>query len=171
MRRTLLITAAVPLLLLVGGGGAVASAAPAPAPMTDPSPSDDPEERVRQFVDCLRDNGVDLPDPAGPDRLVPITIGAEEAEALDDALDACEDYAPVPGHPVDLDPAVRPQIEEFRDCLREHGVDLHEPVTVTGHVAESGDAAPGDPIRVATPAPGLAAAPDACADLLHLPTS
>src|SRR5689334_15028256 len=157
MRRTLLITAAVPLLLLVGGGGAVASAAPTLAPMTDPSPSDDPEERIRQFVDCLRDNGVDLPDPAESDGVVRIEIGAEEKEALDDAFEACDDYAPAPGHPVELDPATRAQIEEFHDCLREHGVDLPHPVAVTSQVAESGETAahvPGDRIRVATPAPG-----------------
>ncbi|MCO1656492.1 hypothetical protein [Pseudonocardia humida] len=200
MRRTLFITAAVPLLLLVGGGGAVAAAAPAAptlAPMTDPDPSDDQEERIRQFAQCLRDNGVDLPDPAEADGSVHIEIGPDEKAAFDDALEACAAFAPARGRAVELDPALRERFEEFHECLSDHGVDLPGPGPgaggiVLGHVEEAGavggrvlhqrgEAGPGTPpppgaprpaageAHVATPLPGSEEAVEACKDLLPVP--
>jgi len=187
MRRTLFLTAAVPLLVLVGGGGAVASAAPAAAtlaPMTDPDPSDDPEERIRQFVECMRDNGIDLPDPTGADGPVHFEIGPDREEAFDEALKACDAFAPPHGRTVELDPAQRAQVEEFHECLSEHGVDLPEPGRVVlSQRAEAGEQVgpvlhedgPGAPrpgvpapdeAHLLTPFPGSEEAVEACKDLL-----
>jgi hypothetical protein len=176
MRRTLFITAAVPLLVLVGGGGAVASAAPtAPtlAPMTDPS--DDPEERIRQFVRCLQDNGIDMPDPEahGP---VHFEIGPDGREEFDDALQACEALAPPHGPAMGLGPEQREEIEEFHECLSDHGVDLPEPggIAVSRSVEAGRSAGPvlhedGPPhgeTHHLTPLPGSEEAVEACKDLL-----
>jgi hypothetical protein len=197
MKRSLFITAAVPLLLLVGGGGAIASAAPAAptlAPMTDPDPSDDPEERIRQFVQCMRDNGIDLPDPTGADGPVKFEIGPEQKEEFEGALKACEAYAPAHGKRVELDPATREKIEEFDGCLREHGVDVPKiGVSVVGPVLrEAGESVkgegpvlterPGGPgvpppprgdgpgdVHVGSPVPVPDEALEACKDLLPVP--
>ncbi|WP_214403545.1 hypothetical protein [Pseudonocardia lacus] len=193
MRRTLLLTAAVPLLLLVGGGSAVASAAPAPAPMTDPS--GDPEERIREFVQCMREHGIDLPDPTESDGPVRFEIGSDEKEAFDSAREACDEFAPPHAERVELDPALRGQIDEFHECLRDHGLDIPEPGAAAGGIAvslvaeagvagpvlhESGEARPATPppgaphppegeMRVVTPLPGSEEAVEACRDLLPVP--
>lgn len=121
MRRTLVVAAAVPVLVLLGA--ATASATPA----TDPD----------RFLQCLREHGVDVAEPAlgvAPTSVlapavvisagtagVDVVTGVPGAppvpgggpEELRAALEACEQYAPrrdiaaVPAVPAELLPASR----------------------------------------------------------------
>jgi hypothetical protein len=177
MKRTLLLTAAVPLLLLVGGGGAVASAAPDPAPMTDPS--GDPEDRIREFIECMREHGVDLPD-LDEGEPVHIEIRPGESAEADAALRACEEHLPKPPRPAELDPAQRAEIEEFEQCLREHGLDVPRAGQIGLTVHPDAGAGGEGPLRRADgpgtpppdgprPLPGAEEAFAACADLMPVP--
>jgi hypothetical protein len=95
----------------------------------------DPEQERRQamldFAACMRDHGVDMPDPRPGERGIVLRRpeGASEAK-MREADEACRKH---------LD-AVRPpelseeQQEEFKkaalahaECLREHGIDVPDP--------------------------------------------
>lgn len=124
--RTALLTLLLPLLVLVGcaatspegvasAGGPATGAAPAG---TGPEPSGDNDERGRQFAQCMRDHGVDMADPVDGRIEVHGTPG-DEAK-LDEAQEACEQYAPGGGEKPDA--AAVEQLRLFAQCMRDHGL-------------------------------------------------
>lgn len=123
MRRLTLTLTAV--LLLAGCGQPAAEVATAqtsgPASASAP-PSDaaDPEARLRQYAQCLRDHGLTVADPA-PGSGVRIDPG-QPPERVDVGVKACMSYAaaaeaPRPPSAADLDHARR-----YAQCMRGHGV-------------------------------------------------
>jgi hypothetical protein len=128
MRSTMCIGAALAALALglsaCGGDGEE----PAAAAQTE-------QEKLRdaqvKFAQCMRENGVDLPDPSG-DGGMRIQVGPNsgiEPEEFEKASKACEEYQK----------DIRPQMsegdeEEFKEralaharCMREHGIDFPDP--------------------------------------------
>ncbi|WP_116952262.1 hypothetical protein [Jiangella endophytica] len=112
-------------------GGEIASAAgddhtgsTATAPPDEPT---EPDDQGLAFAACMRDQGIDLPDPTGEGGLRDAfqgIVGSYDAEAIQAAMEACEDQLPT-------------QLAEQRDqamdedtqlalaeCLREQGVDV-----------------------------------------------
>jgi hypothetical protein len=94
------------------------------------------EEAGLRFAECMREHGIDVPDPqpgeagiqiGGPD-------GADNPPpgdpAFQDAFEACEDELGDAG-PADLSAEERQEIEdgvlEFAQCMREHGIDIPDP--------------------------------------------
>lgn len=110
---------------IASAGGARDGAAPSTARVSD-------EERARQFVDCMRDNGIDLPDPV-PDDDGGFDFGMADAgvdlqdPAFQEAIQACRDELPGGGQ-VDLDdPELQAQLREFAQCMRDKGIDMPDP--------------------------------------------
>jgi hypothetical protein len=126
-RRATLLTLLLGLLVLAGcaagpGGGGVATAGGGAAAGADPAaeqPADDPEERGRQFAQCMRDHGVDMADPT--DGRITVNGQPGQEAQLEEAHEACAQYAPGSGGEK-ADPAAVEQLRAFAQCMRDNGV-------------------------------------------------
>ncbi|WP_433248124.1 hypothetical protein [Actinomadura nitritigenes] len=111
------------------GGDGVASAGGAAAKASaSPSRSLSPEDAQLKFAQCMRQNGVDVPDPgSGHAETMRIGKGAGR-EKLQAAMKKCQSWLQAGGKLPDLkDPKVRDQYVKFAQCMREHGVDMKDP--------------------------------------------
>jgi hypothetical protein len=89
----------------------------------------DPEEAALEYTQCMREHGVDMADP-GPNGELQLQVGPGNSDNVEKAQKACEHL---------LENA-RPQLTEeqqnamqdgllaFAKCMREHGIDMPDPV-------------------------------------------
>jgi hypothetical protein len=129
---------ALALLLLLGGCSSAAntdqgvasvggnsSGAP-PASSTQQAGSG---EQMRKFAQCMRDNGVDMPDPE-PGGGFGGAFGSDidrNSPAFQKAMDACRSQLPGGGDLSKLDPKMIDQLRQLTQCLRDNGVDVPDP--------------------------------------------
>jgi hypothetical protein len=141
-------------LLLVGAcsGGAMqepgiatlATQAPAAgaaeaAPTVRPSLSpEDREDALLAFAACMRDNGVDMPDPQfgldGKANMGTLFADLDEDDAaVQAATEACDAYLPssLADDPV-LQAERQDALLEFAQCMRDNGVEMDDPVAGGG---------------------------------------
>ena len=157
----------------------VASLSSPGAAAASPSPgaSTNPEDAMLDFAQCMRDNGVDMPDPQSGGRGVGIAIGGPgeggidpQSEEFQAAQEACQHFLDDAGFGErrELSQEQLDQMVEFAQCMRDNGVDMPDPgadggmrVEIRGQ-AGSGGAGPGgiDPQSDA-----FQAAMNACQDL------
>jgi hypothetical protein len=138
-----MLTTAMGLLLVLGACGVsdgVATVDGGNAPDATPTPSApaDPEDAMLAFADCMRDHGVDMPDPIvaragdGPPASLPpqpeIDFGSEEFAA---AEEACRPLLPAGGMELGEAPQLSEDQEQallaFAECMRENGIDMPDP--------------------------------------------
>jgi hypothetical protein len=135
MRRVM---TALALLLLLGGcssaadnGQGVASAGSggSTAPAASATQQGTTDEQMRKFAQCMRDNGVDMPDPEPGGG-----FGGEAESNIDrnspafqKAMDACRSQLPGGGDLSKLDPKMIDQLRQLTQCLRDNGVDVPDP--------------------------------------------
>jgi hypothetical protein len=154
MRRLLMLMAAT---VLLGACGSVAADDPQVASLsTDPAgnattdSSDatettaitDPNEAAVQFAKCMREHGVDVPDPVINDEGgVMVQVGGEtegeagsgpDPEELDAANKECEHFMQEAAGSIDpLSEEDQKKMQEealaFSKCMREHGIDMPDP--------------------------------------------
>jgi hypothetical protein len=151
-----------------------------------PTTTIDPQEAMLAYAQCMRDNGVDMPDPqmssdgkgviaisggdandstGGPGKIDP------EGQQFKDAQAKCEPLMKEAVGSVEVDPEqqaeMRKNLLAYAQCMRDHGVDFPDPVfSDDGRVtmnASSDDSSPVD--REA-----MDAANEACASLQGAPT-
>lgn len=132
-RKTLIVLGAALLVALTGcssgPGEGIASAGGTPSATRKPA-SD--EEKAQEFAKCMRDNGVDLPDPE-PDGNGGFDYGMADAGVdvsdpnFRKAVRACRDKLPGGGKDYLDDPEVQAQLREFAQCMRDNGVDVPDP--------------------------------------------
>ena len=153
---------------------------------TDPSSSDaatgpastDPEQAMLDYAQCMRDHGIDMPDPqfsadgtggrltiqhepTGSD--VP---GPQPGDAVfDEAESACRPLMEAALSDVTVDPErqaeMREQMLDYAECMREHGVDVPDPVFSDNGMVTMQVGGPGvEPLDDAT----FTAANAACSD-------
>jgi len=149
---------AMSLLACAGGGPAPtvpgapgASGSPAASPGgAAAGPSQDPQDAMLAYAKCMRDNGVDFPDPQ------PISGTGGQIQAINidptspefqKAQTACASKLPAFGG--NLDPVANQKFQDqmlaFAKCMRGHGIDFPDPkfdsgggasaIEVTGNVA------------------------------------
>jgi hypothetical protein len=128
--------AVVPVLVLglaAGCGGSsgdkgVPSANGGKAAKPTPSASYD----GRKFAQCMRDHGVDMPDPDpnGGGGLRKLSRN-QNPGTLSKALDACRSVAPPALRNPD-DPKIQEAFGKFAKCMRDHGVDVPDPDPALG---------------------------------------
>lgn len=131
MTRSPLILAAVGAALALGacggsdgGGGGAKSAA---------SPRDKAFDGALKFSRCMREHGVDFPDPqrvgSGGIKISGRNINPSDPKTKA-AQSACQKYMQIGGGQT-LDPARRARLQQaalqFARCMREHGVDMPDP--------------------------------------------
>jgi hypothetical protein len=91
--------------------------------------SKDPQEAALEFTQCMREHGVDMDDP-GPSGGLQLQVGPGDEAKVQKAQEAC-------GHLLEN---ARPQLSEeqqnamrdgllaYAKCMREHGIDMPDPV-------------------------------------------
>lgn len=86
------------------------------------------EAQALAFAECMRDNGVDMPDPApGQEGLSEALHGVEDSydqATIDEALTACEELLPQRAHEGGHDQERDEDMLALAECLREQGLDV-----------------------------------------------
>ncbi len=101
-------------------------------------PSDNPEERVRQFVGCMRAEGIDVPDPEPGDATGKSALrfaheGSIDKTKLSKAMEKCDRFMPGGGENVRLTPEQIDAQRAFAQCMRDNGhLDWPDPDPRTG---------------------------------------
>jgi hypothetical protein len=128
------VLAAATFAVLVGAcagnantGSGVASLSDSNQPSAQQQGSDGKtdEDRNREFAKCMREHGVDVPDPEPGQG--GITIKERDLEKVRPAQDACQHLLPNGGVPEKMDPEELDKARQQAKCLREHGIDVTEP--------------------------------------------
>lgn len=115
----------------------IATAGQNGAKSTEAPISNDPQERMRQFTQCMRDNGIDMKDAemsedggfsiqVGPgEGAAPADQGPskEDQEKMRNAMEACQKYAPGGGNMGKPDPEMQEKMRQFAKCMRDNGVE------------------------------------------------
>ncbi|TDD70827.1 hypothetical protein E1293_34425 [Actinomadura darangshiensis] len=124
-RQTLAALALVPALALGlqacgGDGGGAGSGATAKAASDD--------QKMREFAKCMRENGVDMPDPKDGRVEIRASAGAgkgagpENGGKVEAAQKKCRHLMPNGGKPRKPKPEELAQMRAFSKCMRDHGI-------------------------------------------------
>ncbi|ONI70400.1 hypothetical protein ALI144C_47965 [Actinosynnema sp. ALI-1.44] len=124
----------IALGVLLGGCGSgtgnqgVASAggSGSSAPQTSAPASGDADEQARKFAKCMRDNGVDMPDPEPGGGFGDKQID-RTSPAFQKAMDACKSALPGGGDLSKIDPKLVDELRAFTKCMRDNGIDIPDP--------------------------------------------
>ncbi|BCJ49102.1 hypothetical protein Asp14428_05770 [Actinoplanes sp. NBRC 14428] len=126
---------------VAGAGGT----APAGAPESAPPGAGDPAK----FTKCLREQGLDVKDPAPGSGEITLP---DPGPAVEAALDKCKQYDSGTRGSTGFDPNDPKQQErnrQFAKCMRDEGIDWADPV-------------PGKPLEMTKPSPQMLAAMETC---------
>jgi hypothetical protein len=150
---------------VAGAAGASEDAADSPDAGTAEA---DPEQAMLDFAACMREHGIDMPDPSSGGGA--LRLGANEdtdREAFEEAQEECDEH--LEGLQREIDPAQRAEFEEamlsFAQCMRDNGVDMPDPqMDGDGRVTMGGPGGPGGGIDPEDPA--FQQAQEACQDII-----
>ncbi|MEV6305910.1 hypothetical protein AB0M02_41310 [Actinoplanes sp. NPDC051861] len=121
MRNNLIVLTGI-LLALAGCADADKTDATAPSAAA----SIDPDTRNLKFAECMRENGVDVPDPK-PGEGMRLKFGPESGgqEKVQAAMEACREWAPtgVNGGGPGADPQQAEKMRAYAQCMRDNGVE------------------------------------------------
>jgi len=128
------------------------------------------EEGRIEMAECLREHGIDAPDPVagGKGAILERRDDGEKGlgdPATEQAIEACEDE--VDFHPPEPSPEQQEEMQEsmlaFAQCMREHGVDMPDPQFEKGGKVTMQMGGPGGP---KLDQPAVEAAQEACQENL-----
>ena len=96
---------------------------------TASAPATNPEDQIRKFAQCMREHGVNVPDPkpGGKGGVLIQGGGPGDKEKVDKAQQACKQYLPNGGEFDPNDPKILDSMLKLARCLREHGLDVPDP--------------------------------------------
>jgi hypothetical protein len=168
MTRSPLILAAAAAALALGGCGGSNGSGGDNGAAGGAGKQDTAFEGALKFSKCMRDHGVDFPDPqrvgSGGIKLAVKNVNPNDPKTKA-AQSACQKYMKIGGGET-LDPAKRAQLQEaalkFARCMREHGVDIPDP-KLSGNGGLTFQAGPGSgsgPKSSGNSGTGLGANPD-----------
>jgi hypothetical protein len=109
-----------------GGSDGVASAGgdAAATPTTSAEPVSDDEARLK-FAQCMRENGIDVPDPepsGGGGMRIALGEGVDPQKAQA-AMEKCRSHLPNGGERMKLDPEQVENLRKLAQCMRDNGVE------------------------------------------------
>jgi hypothetical protein len=91
-----------------------------------PAATQNPNDQMVKFAQCMRQHGINVPDPKNGHLEVSGSGGAGTKAKVDAAIQACQKYAPKemsgPASSKDRDHALK-----MAECLRKHGVNAADP--------------------------------------------
>ena len=82
----------------------------------------DDADRQLKFAQCMRENGVDMPDPDPADQGRIRVNAGDDPEKADAAMEKCREFLPNGGKPRELDPEQVENARKMAQCMRENGV-------------------------------------------------
>jgi hypothetical protein len=90
----------------------------------------DQRQRALAYARCLRQHGIDMPDPKfdAQGRMamqLPAGVGPDDPK-FKAAEQACKQYAPS-GEPEQVDPQTQRQMVAYARCMRQHGINIADP--------------------------------------------
>ncbi|MBT2211363.1 hypothetical protein [Actinomadura sp. NEAU-AAG7] len=112
---------------LSGCGGESGGVASAGGGSASPQKSVSVEDAQLGFARCMRENGVDVPDPGSGQKALRLGKGGD-GEKVQGAFKKCQSWLQAGGKMPDLkDPKARDSYVRFAQCMRENGVDMKDP--------------------------------------------
>ena len=103
-------------------------------PDTTDAASEDPDEAMEQFAECMQEHGVDFPDPPAPGdgpQSVAITIAPGDEDNMAEAQEACGYLMENVRSDMELDPEQQAEMQadmlEFTECMRDQGIEMADP--------------------------------------------
>jgi hypothetical protein len=121
-------------------GSATTDASNSDEPETSEASPEDREQALLDYAACMRDHGIDMPDPKisseeGGGILIEQEGGADlnpESDEFQQADEACQPILEDAMGDIEVDPEqqaeMREQLLEFAQCMRDHGIDMDDPV-------------------------------------------
>jgi hypothetical protein len=157
------------------GVATLASAAPDGASAA-PSASLAPEDAMLAFAECMRDEGIDMPDPetnggpgSGGGRIAFGGGAGGDQEKFQAAMEACDEFLQqARGARGEMDPEQLDRMLEFAGCMRDHGIPMPDPNTDGGiRIQRNDDGTINNGDDVLDPeSPAFQAAQEACQPIL-----
>jgi hypothetical protein len=159
------------------GPGVATLESQAPGAVASASPSLSPEDALLAYAECMREHGIDMPDPTyeeGEDGSVSIGIGGGpgtgseiDKEEFVAAETACRHFMTgvMPAGRGEMSPEDEEKLLAFARCMREHGIDMPDPNANGGMIFEAGPGE-GGKAGIDPTDPEFQAAQEACGDLL-----
>lgn len=117
-------------------------------------------EQALAFTECMRENGVDMPDPDPGGGIVMQRSDSLNLEDVQRAREACNHLAPEGLRGGQMDPETLDQLREFTQCMRDNGIDMPDPDPDGGAFRVGGEDG------VDPSSPEFEAAMEACEDVL-----
>ncbi|NUT47016.1 MAG: hypothetical protein HOV94_06780 [Saccharothrix sp.] len=118
-----------------GGVASLSGGASASASATGGGKAD--EDEMRELAKCMRENGVDMPDPTSDGKGGGMVSGSgldATTEELEKAEEACKDFLPSGGELEKASPEEMDRLRERVKCLRDKGYQVEEPDYDSGRV-------------------------------------
>jgi hypothetical protein len=130
-------------------GSGVASLGGDKPTATTSAGSQDPRQKALAYARCMRQHGIDMPDPKfdAPGHMtqgLPAGVGPDDPK-FKAADQACKQYSPNAGAPEKLDPQTQQQLLAFARCMRQHGIDIPDPKPGGGIDMRGSTASPDSP--------------------------
>lgn len=132
--RPALLAGLFALVTACGSGGGngedgVASVSDDNAPTSaENEPKGSDEDKMRAYAKCMREHGVDMPDPEpGAGGGMNMSVEAGEKDKVDKANEACKKLLPNGGVPPKPSAEDLDRMREQAQCLRDHGIDVEDP--------------------------------------------
>jgi len=127
-----------------------ANGASSEAPDADGGSGDadlDPEDAMLKFAQCMRENGVDMPDPSpgGGIRISGEGMSQEQMEAAQEACQKWMDMAEPDDAGHELSEEEKQQFLDMAECMRDRGYDFPDPTFDGGRVTQKIEKGKGDP--------------------------
>ncbi|MFI0449542.1 hypothetical protein [Actinomadura sp. 6N118] len=107
------------------GGSSASGSAPGGKTGSNRAPSMDQQLKLAK---CMREHGVDMPDPKPGEASQGIAIGGNGAspEKIEKALKSCRNVAGIP-EPQPISQEQKDRMLKFARCMRQHGVNMPDP--------------------------------------------
>ncbi|SEG93187.1 hypothetical protein SAMN05444920_10856 [Nonomuraea solani] len=147
-----LVTAPIALSLLLSGCGSGETAGSDVASVSgtgnqaaaSAKPTEDRQAKALKFAQCMRENGVDVPDPEPDGKMMMKFDGSVPQEKVEAAQEACKQYAPSGQRQGGGDPKAAENLRKLAQCMRDNGVESYpDPeggmMRITGEVGNDPD--------------------------------
>ncbi|MDT0309037.1 hypothetical protein RM780_19025, partial [Streptomyces sp. DSM 44917] len=82
----------------------------------------EPEEMVLEFARCMREQGLDVPDPE-PGGGMDLNMDGQDQAVVEAAMEACRHLDPALQPDQTLPPERREAVERYAQCMRDEGVE------------------------------------------------